>query len=96
MVLELAVIDVRAGSEDDFESAYNTARDIVLTSPGAHGVRLVRGIESPSRFVLLVEWDDVSAHEAFRNSDAFPVVAGGRWAIRFGPAFGQTLSRRLQ
>ena len=71
MVLEVAVIDVLSGSADDFEAAYKTGREIVLTAPGALGVRLVHEIDSATRFMLLVEWDDVAAHEAFRESDAY-------------------------
>jgi heme-degrading monooxygenase HmoA len=44
---------------------------------------MTRGIESPSRFVLLVEWDSVQAHtENFRNSDRFP-----QWRGHIGPFF---------
>jgi quinol monooxygenase YgiN len=39
---------------------------------------MTQGVESPSRFVLLVEWDSVEAHERFRASEAF---AGWRGPI---------------
>jgi heme-degrading monooxygenase HmoA len=33
---------------------------------------MTRGVESPNRFVLLVEWDSVEAHEHnFRGSERF-------------------------
>jgi quinol monooxygenase YgiN len=82
MVLEAAVIDVLPGSVGEFEAAYRTGREVVLASPGALGARLVRGIESPSRFILLVEWDDIAAHEEFRASDAYSV-----WRAAIGPYF---------
>ena len=63
MVLEVALIDVTPGHEDDFAAAYAKARPILAGTEGCRSVRMTRGIESPSRFVLLVEWESVQAHE---------------------------------
>jgi len=56
----------------------------VLTStPGCRSVRMTRGIESPSRFVLLVEWDSVEAHqENFRGTERF-----AQWRALIGGYF---------
>jgi quinol monooxygenase YgiN len=44
---------------------------------------MTHGIESPSRFVLLVEWDSVEAHDQnFRATDRF-----GQWRAVIGPYF---------
>lgn len=44
---------------------------------------MTRSIESPSRFVLLIEWDSVEAHTVgFRESENF-----GRWRALLGPYF---------
>lgn len=83
MVLEIADIAVRPGSEDDFLAAYLSVREMVATTPGCRSVRLTRGIESPARFVLLVEWDSVEAHERnFRGSERFAT-----WRAAIGPFF---------
>jgi heme-degrading monooxygenase HmoA len=83
MVLEVALIDITPGKEDDFATAYAEARPLVATTPGCRSVRMTRGIESPSRFVLLVEWDSVEAHlENFRDSERF-----GQWRAIIGPYF---------
>lgn len=83
MVLEVAIIEVNPGQEDDFAAAYRKARTLVATTPGCRSVRMTRGIESPSRFVLLVEWDSVAAHEQnFRASERF-----GQWRGLIGPYF---------
>jgi heme-degrading monooxygenase HmoA len=83
MVLEVALIDVRPGAEDDFSAAYAEARPLLESTPGCRTIRMTRGVESPSRFVLLVEWDSVEAHEQnFRNTDRF-----GRWRELIGPHF---------
>lgn len=85
MVLEVALINVLPGSEDDFVAAYGKARETLTTTPGCRGVRMTRGIESPSRFVLLVEWDSVEAHEVnFRATERFTT-----WRGLIGPFFAQ-------
>ena len=83
MVLEVATIEVRPGEEDAFAAAYQRVRAEVTSTPGCRSVRMTRGVESPSRFVLLVEWDSVEAHEQnFRNSERFT-----RWRDAIGPHF---------
>ncbi len=82
MVLEVALIDVRPGAEDDFATAYLQARGLVGETPGFRSIRMTRGIETPTRFVLLVEWDSVDAHDVFRASDRF-----GQWRALIGPHF---------
>ena len=88
MITEQALLSVRAGAEGEFEAAFSEARSIIASMDGFHGLRLLRGIESPSTYLLLVEWDVVADHEAFRASgpyqewrallhhfyDPFPVV----------------------
>ena len=84
MVLEVAQIDVTPGQEEEFADAYRAARELVSTTPGCRSVRLTRGVESPSRFVLLVEWDTIEAHEKnFRESERFTA-----WRDQIGPYFG--------
>ncbi|MCW2611130.1 MAG: Antibiotic biosynthesis monooxygenase [Cryptosporangiaceae bacterium] len=83
MVLEVALIDVRPGSEEAFAAAYAEGRPLLESTDGCHSVRMTQGIESPSRFVLLVEWDSVEAHdENFRQTDRF-----ARWRELIGPHF---------
>lgn len=77
MVLEVALIDVVPGREDEFAAAYAKGHPILAGTPGCRSVRMTRGIESPSRFVLLVEWDSVAAHEEnFRATDRFSAWRG--------------------
>ncbi|SOD74034.1 quinol monooxygenase YgiN [Jatrophihabitans sp. GAS493] len=82
MVLEVANIDVLAGSEADFVAAYRGARHLLLAS-GCHSAQMTQGIESPQRFVLLVQWDSVQQHqENFRDTDLFV-----QWRAAIGPYF---------
>jgi len=84
MVLEVALIDVVPGQEDAFAAAYRAGHPILAGTPGCRSVRMTRGIESPSRFVLLVEWDSVEAHqENFRGTERFTQwrgLIGGHFA----------------
>ncbi len=83
MVLEVAIIDVTPGQEDEFAAAYAKGRPILTSTPGLRSARMTRGIESASRFILLVEWDSVAAHEDnFRGTERF-----GQWRELIGPYF---------
>ena len=83
MVLEVADIEVRPGEEEQFADAYRSVRSVLAETPGCRSVRMTRGIESPSRFVLLVEWDSVDAHEHnFRGTDRYT-----QWRAAIGPHF---------
>ncbi len=83
MVLEVALIDVLPGSEDDFVAAYAKARDTLVSTPGCRSARMTRGLETPQRFVLLVEWDSLDAHlDNFRATERFTT-----WRGLIGPYF---------
>lgn len=83
MVLEVATIHVTPGSEAAFTAAFLDVRQVLATAPGCRSVRMTRGVESPSRFVLLVEWESVEAHEQnFRATDRFAT-----WRGAIGPFF---------
>jgi heme-degrading monooxygenase HmoA len=83
MVLEVGLINVNPGQEDAFAAAYAIARDALATTPGCRSVRMSRGVEAPSKFILLVEWDSIDAHiENFRGTERFQT-----WRGLIGPYF---------
>ena len=83
MVLEVALISVKPGEEAAFEEAYRAGRDALASTPGCLSVRMTRGVESPSKAVLLVEWESVEAHEQnFRGTQRFTT-----WREHVGPFF---------
>jgi heme-degrading monooxygenase HmoA len=83
MVLEVALIDVNPGQEDAFAAAYRKAYPLLDGTPGCRSIRMTRGIETASRFVLLVEWDSVESHEVdFRGTPRF-----AEWRALIGPYF---------
>lgn len=80
MVLEVALIDVTPGAEQAFTDAYRQGSELVAATAGFGSLRMTQGIETPTRFVLLVEWDSVAAHQEFRDSERF-----GQWRALIGP-----------
>ena len=62
VITEQAVLDVRPEREADFESAFATAKAIIAATPGFVSLRLLRCIETPNRYLLLVEWETLEAH----------------------------------
>ena len=83
MVLEIADFAVLPGREDEFVAAVREALAYVTDTPGCRTARVIRGIESPSRFVLLIEWESLEAHTVeFRESDRF-----AKWRALVGPYF---------
>lgn len=83
MVLEVADIKITPGSDEAFIAAFRGVRDVLTSTPGCRSARMTHGIESPSRFVLLVEWNSVQAHEQnFRGTDRFT-----SWRAAIGPFF---------
>lgn len=72
MVLEIALIDVIPGQEEAFASAYRQAHRLLTASPGCLSARMTRGVETPSRFVGIVQWESVDDHLAnFRQTERY-------------------------
>jgi heme-degrading monooxygenase HmoA len=65
MVIERAELPIAVGREQDFEQQFMNAGQLLRAAPGCRAVSLARGIESPSQYLLLIEWDTVEAHQAF-------------------------------
>jgi len=82
-VLEIAEIDVIRGEEAAFERAVAKAAPHFRESPGCLSLKLLRSIEHPSRYRLVVGWDSVDAHIlAFRAWPGFH-----EWRRLAGPYF---------
>lgn len=89
MILEVAVLNVIAGKEVEFETAFHNASKIIVTMKGYISHQLQRCIENQSQYVLLVNWATLEDHtQGFRGSaqyqewrallhhfyDPFPIV----------------------
>ena len=83
MVTEIADFAVLPDKQELFADAVREGLAVVAETEGFRGARLTRSIETPTRFVLLIEWDAVEAHTVtFRESEAF-----GRWRAIVGSFF---------
>lgn len=83
MILERARFQVRPDAREDFERAFERARTIISQASGYRSLRLLRGIEHPSEYLLLIEWDSVKDHmEGFRQSELYV-----RWAELLKPHY---------
>ena len=83
MITEIAQIDVKPGSEADFEAAVARARAVFARSKGFHGFELHRSIEKPQRYRLMVKWQTLENHTVdFRGSENFT-----EWRSLVGPYF---------
>ncbi len=84
MILEIAEFTVRPGTQQQFDGVIRRGVEtIIATAPGFRRYEVQRGIESPERYVLLIEWDSLESHTVeFRGSSAF-----ARWREVVGPFF---------
>ena len=57
MVTEIASFAVTAGTGPQFEAAVTQLREIFARAKGCKGVELLRGLETPDSYRLLVFWD---------------------------------------
>jgi heme-degrading monooxygenase HmoA len=57
---------------------------VLRGSDGLLSLRMTHGVETPTRFTLLVEWESLEAHQAFRDSDRFTA-----WRAGIGPHLAQ-------
>ena len=72
MILEVAVLKVIPGREDEFLKAFDKAQNIISKIKGYVSHRLKRCIENTSQFILLVEWEKLTDHtEGFRGSEEY-------------------------
>ncbi|PZA11952.1 antibiotic biosynthesis monooxygenase [Rhodopseudomonas palustris] len=72
MITEIAQIDIKPGSEADFEAAVAKAREAFGRSEGFCGFELHKSIEKPQRYRLMVKWQTLENHTVdFRGSENF-------------------------
>ncbi|HAJ76541.1 MAG TPA: antibiotic biosynthesis monooxygenase [Gammaproteobacteria bacterium] len=72
MILEVAILDVRPGKQDEFEIAFAQAQSIISGMCGYVSHELKSCVEVPNRYLLLVNWETLEAHtEGFRGSQQY-------------------------
>lgn len=72
MILEHAILNVKAGHERAFEAAFGQAKSIIASMSGYAGLELQRCLEAPNRYLLLVRWRSLEDHTVgFRSSPQY-------------------------
>ena len=72
MILEVAILNVRAGQASEFELAFAQASPLIASISGYIAHELQRCIETPDRYLLLVQWQTLEAHtQGFRGSPQY-------------------------
>lgn len=62
MVLEIAEIEVTPGQEATFEVGVRQASALFRAARGYRSIELHRSLEHPSRYRLMVGWENVENH----------------------------------
>ena len=87
MITEIAQIDVKPGTEKDFEAAVAKARPLFLRAKGGKGFELHKSIEKPQRYRLMAKWETLENHTVdFRGSEDFTDMARAGRAVFCGAA----------
>ncbi|MBO9674247.1 MAG: antibiotic biosynthesis monooxygenase [Sphingobacteriaceae bacterium] len=69
MILEVAMLNVKAGLSADFEKAFIEAQKIISSMEGYISHQLQKCIEEKNKYILLVNWETLEAHtDGFRQS----------------------------
>lgn len=72
MILELATIDIKTGTNAEFEKKLEQAQAVISRAEGYLGHQFQRCIEQDNRYILLIRWESVEAHTVgFRQSELF-------------------------
>jgi len=72
MVLELAILEIKKDKSADFERQLKKAQTIICQSPGYLSHEFKKCIERDNRYILLIKWTSIEAHNVgFRESELF-------------------------
>ncbi len=69
MILEVAILNVKAGETAAFEAAFAQAQSIIAGMPGYVEHELQKCVETSNQYILLVRWQTLEDHTiGFRQS----------------------------
>lgn len=72
MILEVAMLNVKSGMEQEFEAAFIQASALISSIDGYYSHQLHHCIETPGKYLLLAQWRTMEDHTVgFRNSPAY-------------------------
>lgn len=72
MVLEVAILNIKAGLAFRFEANFKKASSIISSIRGCQGHQLKKCLEVPNQYLLLVHWETLEDHEdGFRKAKEY-------------------------
>jgi heme-degrading monooxygenase HmoA len=72
MVLEVAILMVKSGLEQAFETSFRQASFLIASMPGYESHELHQCLEVPGKYLLLVRWKTLEDHTVgFRESSTY-------------------------
>jgi heme-degrading monooxygenase HmoA len=72
MILEVAILNVVKGKENEFETAFNEAKKIICSCKGFINCQLQKCVEIDNQYILLVNWQTLEDHtNGFRQSESY-------------------------
>jgi heme-degrading monooxygenase HmoA len=72
MILEAAILNVKSGMEQDFETTFKLASTLISQGNGYVSHELHRCMEVPGKYLLLVKWKTIEDHTiGFRQSPEY-------------------------
>ncbi len=72
MILEVAILYVKAGEEEQFEEDFKVAGQYISAVEGYVGHTLKKCIEQNNKYILLVDWEKLEDHTiGFRTSEQY-------------------------
>ena len=72
MIVEVAILEVIKGKEQQFESDFKLAGKYISSIKGYNGHSLKKCIEQENKYILLVNWHTIDDHQiGFRESEQY-------------------------
>jgi len=75
MVKEISLLVIEPKEARAFEDTYRQVAPILRRQPGYRGDELLRVLENPAEYVLIVEWERAEDHAGFVRSADFRLLA---------------------
>ncbi|WP_108811514.1 antibiotic biosynthesis monooxygenase [Sphingorhabdus sp. Alg231-15] len=72
MIIEQALLQVKAGQSDQFVAAMRKAKSLISVQSGFQSIEVRPSVDSLDLYLLLVKWDNVESHrDGFRQSPEY-------------------------
>jgi heme-degrading monooxygenase HmoA len=82
MTLEIVTVRILSGMDADYERVFHEKVGIIAASEGYIGNRLMRCLEAPDKFIVLVQWRKLEDHKGFNRAPEYQL-----WKQRIHPFY---------